>query len=72
MTTNPVNLLDVVALAVDIPQHNLRRGQRGTVVEIFDGGAAFEVEFSHPSGRTFESLGLRLEQITPSPSGQES
>jgi Domain of unknown function (DUF4926) len=34
-----VKLLDVVALAVDLPQYNLYRGQVGTVVEILaDGG----------------------------------
>lgn len=63
MTTNTVKLLDVVALIVDLPQYNLWRGQVGTVVEILASGRAFEVEFSDRSGRTYESLGLRLEQI---------
>jgi hypothetical protein len=43
---NTVKLLDVVALTVDIPEYNLRRGQVGTVVEMLADGAAFEVEFS--------------------------
>ncbi|MGD1953516.1 MAG: DUF4926 domain-containing protein [Leptolyngbyaceae cyanobacterium] len=63
MTTSTVNLLDVVALTVDLPQYNLRQGQVGTVVETLAGGTAFEVEFSDRSGRTYESLGLRPEQI---------
>jgi hypothetical protein len=63
MTTNTVKLLDVVALMVDLPQYNLWRGQVGTVVEILASGTAFEVEFSDRSGRTYESLGLRPEQI---------
>jgi hypothetical protein len=58
-----VKLLDVVALTVDLPEYNLWRGQVGTVVEILAGGAAFEVEFSDRAGRTYESLGLRPEQI---------
>lgn len=29
-----IELLDVVALTHDIPKHNLRRGEVGTVVEI--------------------------------------
>ncbi|MBD1821879.1 DUF4926 domain-containing protein [Cyanobacteria bacterium FACHB-DQ100] len=63
MINNTVKLLDVVALVVDLPQYNLWRGQVGTVVETLAEGAAFEVEFSDRNGRTYESLGLRLEQI---------
>lgn len=63
MATNTTKLLDVVALTVDLPEYNLWRGQVGTVVEILDSGAAFEVEFSDRNGRTYESLGLRPEQI---------
>ncbi len=63
MINNAVKLLDVVALIVDLPQDNLWRGQVGTVVETLAEGAAFEVEFSDRNGRTYESLGLRPEQI---------
>lgn len=59
----PIKLLDVVALTVDLPEDNLWRGQVGTVVEILANGSAFEVEFSDREGRTYESLGLRPEQI---------
>jgi hypothetical protein len=59
----PIKLLDVVALTVDLPEHNLWRGQVGTVVEILADGSAFEVEFSDREGRTYESLGLRSDQI---------
>lgn len=67
---NGVKLLDVVALTVDLPEFNLGLGQVGTVVEILADGRAFEVEFSNAcgglrlrSGRIYESLGLRQEQI---------
>lgn len=63
MTTSRVKLLDVVALTVDLPQYNLWRGQVGTVVETLANGTAFEVEFSDRDGRTYESVGLRPEQI---------
>ncbi len=63
MITSPVKLLDVVALTVDLPQYRLWRGQVGTVVETLAEGAAFEVEFSDRHGRTYESVGLRPEQI---------
>ncbi len=61
--TNTVKLLDVIALTVDLPEYNLWRGQVGTVVDILADGNAFEVEFSDRDGRTFESLGLRPDQI---------
>ena len=61
--TTPIKLLDVVALTVNLPEYNLWRGQVGTVVEILAGGAAFEVEFCDRAGRTYESVGLRPDQI---------
>ncbi len=63
MKINSIKLLDVVALTVDLPDYNLWVGQVGTVVETLANGAAFEVEFSDRDGRTFESVGLRPEQI---------
>ncbi|NJP12004.1 MAG: DUF4926 domain-containing protein [Leptolyngbyaceae cyanobacterium RU_5_1] len=50
-------------LTVNLPQYNLWRGQVGTIVETLANGTAFEVEFSDRNGRTYESLGLRPEQI---------
>ena len=58
-----IKLLDVVALTVDLPEYKLWRGQVGTVVEILPGSAAYEVEFSDRDGRTYESIGLRPDQI---------
>jgi hypothetical protein len=55
--------LDVVALTVDLPEYNLSQGQVGTVVEILASGQAFEVEFSDREGRTYESVGLRPNQL---------
>lgn len=51
-------LFDVIALTEDIPEHHLRRGQVGTIVEVFEGSEAFEVEFCDQTGRTYESIGL--------------
>ncbi len=61
--TIPIKLLDVVALTVDLPDYQLWRGQVGTVVEILADGEAFEVEFCDREGRTYESVGLRPDQI---------
>lgn len=63
MTANRVKLLNVVTLIIDLPEYNLWRGQVGTVVEFLGDGAAFEVEFSDRDGRSYESVGLRPEQI---------
>jgi hypothetical protein len=63
MPFNAINLIDVVALTVDLPEYELKRGQVGTVVEILANGTAFEVEFCYPDGKTYESIGLRPEQI---------
>ena len=61
--SDEIKLLDVVALTVDVPEHNLWRGQVGTVVELLKDGAAYEVEFSDRNGRTYQSLGLRPNQL---------
>jgi hypothetical protein len=58
-----IQLLDVVALTADVPEHNLSRGQVGTVVDLLKNGTAYEVEFSDREGRTYKSLGLRPEQL---------
>ena len=58
-----IKLLDVVALTDDLPEYGLGRGQVGTVVEILADGNALEVEFSDREGRTYESVGLRPDQI---------
>jgi Domain of unknown function (DUF4926) len=63
MAKSTAKLLDVVALTTDLPEYNLLCGQVGTVVELLADGTAFEVEFSDRDGRTYESVGLRPEQI---------
>jgi hypothetical protein len=58
-----IRLLDVVALTSRIPEYGLDRGQVGTVVDILADGQAFEVEFCDRAGRTYESVGLRPDQL---------
>ena len=57
-----LQLLDVVALTEDLPEHGLYRGQVGTVVEIL-APDVFEVEFSDNEGRTYAELALRADQL---------
>lgn len=53
----PIELLDVVALLEDRPEHSLVRGQVGTVVERL-ADDHFEVEFSDDDGRAYAILAL--------------
>lgn len=60
--TARIELLDVVALMLDLPTQGLRRGQVGTVVDILSPGV-FEVEFSDDRGQTYAMLPLGGEQL---------
>jgi len=57
-----MKLYDVVALLDDLPEHNLKRGQVGTLVEEWEPGV-FEVEFADPNRVTYAMVALRAEQI---------
>ena len=58
-----IKLLDVVALTQDVPEHNLKRGEVGTVVEILANGEAFEVEFSDDNGQMYKCLSFLVSQL---------
>ena len=57
-----INVLDVVALLVDLPEQGLVCGQVGTVVETL-GTGTYEVEFSDDQGRTYAQLALKRDQL---------
>ena len=57
-----IKVLDVVAVTHDVPEHGLRRGEVGTVVEHWKDGA-YEVEFSDGSGETYAFVALRADQL---------
>ena len=57
-----MKLLDVVALTEDLSEHDLQRGQVGTIVEVL-GPDAFTVEFVDNNGRTYATLSLRADQL---------
>lgn len=61
---NELKLFDVVALTEDIVSENLFEGQVGTVVEVYDNGRAYEVEFvDRKNGRTYGLVTLRPNQV---------
>ncbi len=57
-----IELLAVVALLKDLPQHGLLRGQVGTVVEILS-PSAVEVEFSDDEGVPYALVPLHMEEL---------
>jgi hypothetical protein len=57
-----IQMLDVVALTVDLPEKSLIRGQVGTVVEIL-GPGAYEIEFSDDEGRSYAQTALGSNQL---------
>ena len=58
---NAIQLLDVVALIEVVPEHDLYRGQVGTVVEEL-APTVYEVEFSDTDGRTYALAPIRTSQ----------
>ena len=54
--------LDVVLLKHDLPEHGLRQGAVGTVVEVYDNGEG-EVEFANDDGETLGLATLLPDQL---------
>ncbi|PSB20503.1 hypothetical protein C7B61_01940 [filamentous cyanobacterium CCP1] len=59
----PIQELDTVVLAHDIPEDHLKQGEKGAVVHCYSDGAAFEVEFVNPEGDTTALLTLTRADI---------
>lgn len=55
-------VLDTVVLDRDIPDHGLRRGDLGAVVEVYEPDG-LEVEFVTASGRTAALITLTTEDV---------
>ncbi len=57
--------LDCVVLTRDLPSSGLRAGDIGTVVMVFNGGEAYDVEFSTLDGETFALVTLSADALSP-------
>lgn len=57
-----LEMLAVVALLQDVPEHGLVRGQVGTVVEDLAPGV-YEVEVGDDDGRTYAMASLQADQL---------
>lgn len=55
--------LEIVELSHDIPKHNLKKGEKGTIVEIYKNGEAYEVEFANKEGKTIALLTLMSDSV---------
>lgn len=55
--------LDRVALTTDLPEHNLKTGDIGTVVLIHQEGLGYEVEFITLTGKTITIISLFSSQV---------
>ncbi len=56
---------DAVVLTADIAEHNLKRGDVGTIVHIHDDEVAFVVEFMTFGGDTIAVTTLTSRQLRP-------
>ena len=57
-------LLDTIVLDRDVPEHGLRKGDLGAIVEVYE-PEAVEVEFVTASGRTAALLTLNVRDVRP-------
>lgn len=57
--------LDTVVLAKDLKEHNLKIGDVGTVVHVYEGGKAYELEFVTGEGKTIAVTTLAQSDIYP-------
>ncbi len=65
-----IHELDTVVLTHDIPEHNLKEGDLGTVVHCYGDSKAFEVEFVTASGKTIGVLTLTEADVRSVRSGE--
>lgn len=52
-------------LIVDLPENHLRAGDVGTIVHIYNDGAAYEIEFFTLDGRTLDVVTVEAEDVRP-------
>jgi Domain of unknown function (DUF4926) len=60
-----IEQLDRVVLTRDVPDRKLKAGDVGTVVMIYQGGEAYDVEFTTLGGDSFALETLRRDDVRP-------
>lgn len=57
-------LLEQIVILIDVPEYDVRAGDLGTVVEIYETpSSALEIEFVNPDGTTRALLTVSPEQV---------
>ncbi len=56
---------ELATLARDVAEHGLHQGDVGTIVHVYRGETAYEVEFTTGSGRTLAVLTLPAADVRP-------
>lgn len=54
-------------LTKDLPEHRLRAGTRGVVVDYTSNGKTYIVEFFTPEGDTIDVIFVEQDQVRPAP-----
>jgi hypothetical protein len=60
-----ITLFEFVTLRRDVEHHGLKAGDVGMVIEIYENGKGFEVEFGDAKGYTIGTLTLDREDVEP-------
>jgi len=56
--------LDIVTLNHDLIEHNLKKGAVGTILQVYEKGKAYEVEFVNNKGETLAIVTLKGSDIS--------
>lgn len=59
-----IKVLDTVVLTKDMPEHKLKQGDVGAVVEVYPSDGV-EIEFVTGSGHTQALITLKLDEVRP-------
>jgi hypothetical protein len=56
---------DQVVITADLPEHDLKAGDVGVVVHIYNDGEAYELEIFALDGRTLDVVTVEASQVRP-------
>ena len=65
MSNAALEELDLAALCHDLPEHGLVTGDIGTVVLVYRGAYAYEIEFVAANGETIALVTLEADAVEP-------
>ena len=63
--TTTIHPYDQAVLTVDLPEKDLKAGDVGTVVDVYDGGSGYSLEFFTLTGQTVAVATVTAEAVRP-------